>query len=153
MKILTVIVFIFISLSVSAQKRMYTIYQTPMEIMNMKLKTEMDSMNFKLDYTRYCMNQFRKEAQMSYGLIIGGAIIIVLTNTDGINGYTNAYNEGLRYHNWDKLNSIKTLKTAGLVVGIGAGLSGAALQVISYRWLGRAYIIPDRKGLTVGLKF
>ena len=133
------------------------------------LSTKLDTISFKVDYTSHCLNKFRKEQQLGYGLMLGGAIVTFLATNEYVNGYKKAYadipyygyydNNGvwknieLSRTNQDKLNSITTIRNIGTYTGSAAILSGIVLQFISYRHLKRAYIIPERNGLTVGFKF
>lgn len=115
------------------------------------------------DYTRHCLNRFRKEKQLSFKLMLGSVVLLYLASDDGINGYGKAMND-IPYHvetmrsgtvlyialprtNQRKVNIIKTAKVAGFVIGGGMALGGVALQVIPYRWMKRAYVGPDGIGI------
>jgi hypothetical protein len=60
------------------------------QVVNKPIAPE-DKLEYNLDYTRHCLNKFRKEKQLGFELMLGGAIITYLTNNDDINGYNKAY--------------------------------------------------------------
>lgn len=142
MKLIIITIILFCSGSVFAQRN------NPVPS---NLSTKLDTINFKVDYTNHCLNNFRKEKQLGLKLMLGGAIISYIANDNSINGYNKAHS-GARIDQ-TKLDNSKSLKVVGLVTGGAMVLSGVVFQIISYRHLGRAYLVPDKNGLTVGYKF
>ena len=119
------------------------------------------------DYTRHCLNEFRKEKQLSMKLMLGGAVVTYFALNDELNGYNKAINdrtyryttgrdgETLAFENprtnQGKIDKIKLMKVACYAVGGTAAVAGIVFQVIPYRWMKRAYIGKDGIGIKIKL--
>jgi len=102
---------------------------------NYPIQTKLDSVNYRLDYTRYCMLKFQKQyyagvtAQV-FGLGFGGA---------------------MAYFSMSKNN-----KSLGLYGAAGGGLLaliGTIIQINSHRWFRSAAFGPINYGVGMSLKF
>ncbi|WP_159522875.1 hypothetical protein [Sunxiuqinia indica] len=128
-----------------------------------------DTLSFIMNHTNYCLYKFQKENMLGISSQLLGGVLIAIANIDALNGMGNAldtYNYEIaaagtslerrilaerKYENKinDLNNTIDVLNVGGGILIIG----GSILHVFSYRWLKRAYLIPNKNGLTIGLKF
>jgi hypothetical protein len=134
-----------------------------------RLKTKTDSIDYKIDYTRYCLQKFRQERLWGIWLQISGGVIIAGTNLNSLNGVSRAERvhelelqsahesiEGrmLADAKYDmRLREIEKKIKTGMYIGGAIALTGSVLQIISYRWLKRAYIMPYEYGFSVTYEF
>ncbi|MDP3442939.1 MAG: hypothetical protein Q8T08_08790 [Ignavibacteria bacterium] len=134
-----------------------------------KFKTPLDTIQFKLDYTRYCLQKYRKDQLTGIGLILVGSCVMAVTNQSFINGSDKAEQKYLdetalagnsfegkiwalrKYQR--TLSEIDQSKELGLIIGGASIVSGSVMYVLSYRWLKKAYIFPYYYGLGVAIKF
>lgn len=134
-----------------------------------KFKTPLDSIQFKLDYTRYCLQKYRKEQLTGIGLVLVGSIGMAVTNQSFLNGSDKAEQKyleetafagnsyegkilALRNYQYT-LSEIDQSKKLGLIIGGASIVSGTVMYVLSYRWLKKAYIFPYYYGLGAAMKF
>jgi hypothetical protein len=152
MKKLLTALLIFVSFNLIAQKN----------------SIEKNTLDSKIDYTNYCLYKFQKSQKIGIGATFIGASLIAIGNLNTLNGLDKAT------HNYNldmartqdaftqirltakyevKLQDIekkrKTLTTAGGVLAIG----GCVLNLISYRWLKKAYVVPIKNGAAIGVKY
>lgn len=134
-----------------------------------QFKTPLDTIQFKLDYTRYCLNKYRKDQLSGIGLQFLGSLVLAATNLSFINGSDKAeqkyLDETMRAGNsfegktialrqyQNTLSEIDQTKELGLIIGGASIVSGSIMHVLSYRWLKKAYIFPYYYGLGVAIKF
>ena len=126
-----------------------------------------DKLQYQLDYTKHCLNQFRKKQLTGASIELGGALMIIVTQLNSVNGTKKA-----EINYWDNMsmsgNSLEgtvfafrqyemaledanKIRNIGAIVGGATFIAGAAIQLLGYKWLKRAYIGSD--GVGVVFKF
>ena len=136
---------------------------------NLKLKTNIDTLQYQISFTNYCLQKHRNEMLLGRWLEIGGAVGISFFNISQLNGMRaaqNNYNHELALAGTNhakqtaatnkfetKSNEIVKRQDIATIVGGVAILAGAVLQLNSYKWLKRAYITPSENGIGVKIIF
>lgn len=85
-----------------------------------------DTINFRIDHTAYCLQNFRREQLVGIATQIGGGCVMAISA-------------------FSKVEEI--MYVGGVMV-----LTGFIFQMRSYRWLNQAYVYPIENGLSVGIK-
>lgn len=136
---------------------------------NQELKTKVDTLQFQISFTNYCLEKHRKEKVIGTWLQIGGAVGVSFFNISQLNGMRTAednYNHELALAGTNlamqiaatnkfesKSNDILKRQDLMTIVGGVAFLAGSVLQLDSYKWLKRAYISPSEHGIEVRIRF
>ena len=115
---------------------------------NLKLKTNIDTLQYQISFTNYCLQKHRNEMLLGRWLQIGGAVGISFFNISQLNGMRAATNKFET-----KSNEIVKRQDIATIVGGVAILAGTVLQLNSYKWLKRAYITPSENGIGVKIIF
>ena len=136
---------------------------------NHKLKTKVDTLQFQISFTNYCLEKYRKEKVIGTWLQIGGAIGVSFFNISQLNGMRaveDNYNHEFALAGSSvvkqivatgnfKTKSNEIVKRQDLMTILGgvAFLAGSVLQLDSYKWLKRANITPSENGIGVQIRF
>lgn len=162
-KILLIIALISISFFSFSQKSFNQISR------NQTLKTKVDTLQFQISFTNYCLEKYRKEKVLGTWLQIGGAVGVSFFNISQLNGMRAAednYSHELalagsnlaqqiaaRNKFETKNNEIIKRQDFMTILGGVAFLAGSILQLDSYKWLKRDYITPSENGIGVRIRF
>jgi hypothetical protein len=135
-----------------------------------QIKQGVDSIQLQISVTNYCLNQFYKEKMISYSVQFAGLAAVVYGTSDGMNGTNDAfrtYNDLLSSKPSTGLENYFTrlrksereyydlVDRNDLIVKIGSAVAvtGVILNIASYRWLKKSYILPAEHGIGVMIKF
>ena len=138
-------------------------------IMIRSLQEELAETKEYLNFTNKCLYNVRKEKKIAFLMIASASSIIGLSNVNELNGTNRAkerFNKNYssagsnleermianREYQSD-LDKIETTKTVILATGGAIIIGGIVLNLISERWFTRAYIVPQKDGFTVGVKY
>jgi hypothetical protein len=138
-------------------------------VINQNLKSTIDSLQFQISFTNYCLEKYRAEKVLGTWLITGGAVVVGIFNIPQLNGMSKAEDDykhqmALAGDNLDqkiaatndyrsKTNDIEKRQEVMTIVGGIVFLAGSVLQIDSYKWLKRAYISPASNGIGVKIIF
>lgn len=124
------------------------------------LKTRADSLDYQIFHTRYCLNKFRQEQYVAFGIELSGGLVIALAEVFAGQEPHNWYNgtsvqmkmeADLRYYHavQDRDQEIRNYR----LMGGGIMVAGGILHLASYRWLRKAYIQPTKEGIGIVVNF
>lgn len=122
-----------------------------------------DKLQCQADYVRHCLNQYRKKQLTGASIEIGGALMIVITQLNSVNGTKRAeinywdnmsmYGNSLEgnvvsYRQYEmELEDANRIRNIGAIVGGATFLTGAVIQILGYKWLKNAYAGADGLGV------
>lgn len=90
----------------------------------------------EIRHLKYCLNKYRQDKLTGFWLTVGGSFTAALS---------------VSLYQYDVIS--QETAAIGYIAGGATMVTGGVMQLISHRWLKKAYMGPSGSGLTIGLNF
>ncbi len=103
-----------------------------------KSELQVRDLNYQdeIKHLRYCLGKYRQEKLTGFWLTAGGSFTAALS---------------VSLYRYDVIN--QETAAIGYIAGGVSMVSGGVMQLISHRWLKKAYMGPSGSGFAIGLNF